>query len=106
MRFDSQWMAAMRVLDFERAWAVNDQLFRSASVAEEDKHSGPRHFQRIWRGGSLQEARGLVRCYHRLRDTLQFIPFAAPLRRIARGGIVWWQPALPWLLATLGGGNR
>jgi hypothetical protein len=106
MRFDSQWMAAMRVLDFERAWAVNDQLFRSASVAEGDKHSGPRHFQRIWRGESLQDARVLVRCYHGLGDTLQFIRFAAPLRRTAREVIVWCQPDLLGLVATVVGVDR
>src|SRR3954452_19735632 len=106
MRFDSEWMAAMRELDFERAWAVNDQLFRSASVAEGDKHSGPRHFQRIWRGESLQDARVLVRCYHGLGDTMQFIRFGAPLRKIAREVVVWGQPPLLPLLATAPGVDR
>jgi hypothetical protein len=47
-----------------------------------------------------------VRCYHGLGDTIQFIRFAAPLRKIAREVVVWGQPALLPLLATAPGVDR
>jgi hypothetical protein len=47
-----------------------------------------------------------VRCYHGLGDTVQFIRFAAPLRRIAEEVIVWAQPKLLPLVATAAGVDR
>jgi hypothetical protein len=44
-----------------------------------------------------------VRCYHGLGDTVQFIRFVAPLRRIARQATVWVQPKLMSLIATARG---
>jgi hypothetical protein len=96
----------MRAHDLERAWQVNDQLFRSQAALDGDKHAGPRHFQRIWRGEALQDARVLVRCYHGLGDTLQFIRFATPLRRIAREVVVWCQPELLGLVGRVSGVDR
>jgi hypothetical protein len=48
----------------------------------------------------------LVRCYHGLGDTVQFIRFAAPLRKIAAEVIVWAQPPLVALLRTAEGVDR
>src|SRR5690606_11292785 len=67
------------------------------------KHEGPRHLQTIWDGRPLRGRRVLVRCYHGLGDTIQFIRFAAPLRAIARHVIVWVQPKLLPLIATVAG---
>jgi hypothetical protein len=63
----------------------------------------PRHLQYVWTGAPLAGKRVLVRCYHGLGDTLQFIRFAAPLREIAREVIVWVQPELLELVATAPG---
>jgi len=104
---EAQRMAVMRANDFERAWLINDEVRRRGTGGfDREKHQGPRHCQRIWRGEPLQDARVLVRCYHGLGDTLQFIRFAAPLRRIARQVMVWCQPELCGLVADVTGVDR
>src|SRR4051812_14557401 len=91
---DSAWTAAMRAGDFERAWTINALDLAGRVAANLPKHEGPRHLQHIWRGEPLEGARVLVRCYHGLGDTIQFIRFAAPLRCVAREVVVWAQPEL------------
>ena len=48
----------------------------------------------------------LVRCYHGLGDTAQFIRYAEPLRAVAAEVIVWAQPSLCDLVATAAGVDR
>src|SRR3954449_9029233 len=105
-RMRDDWTAAMRAHDFGRAWEINDRDLAQRIAAGDPKHRGPRHLQHIWRGEPLQDARVLVRCYHGLGDTLQFIRFAAPLRRIARQVMVWCQPELCGLVADVTGVDR
>jgi hypothetical protein len=66
----------------------------------------PCHEQYIWNGASLADKQVLVRCYHGLGDTIQFIRFAAPLHRIARHVTVWAQAELLPLIATAPGVDR
>jgi hypothetical protein len=98
----NEWVAAMRAGDFERAWAITDSDLALADFVR-DKHEGPRHQQRIWRGEALHGKRVLVRCYHGLGDTVQFIRFAKPLREIAREVVVWCQPELVTLVSRVEG---
>lgn len=101
-----QWTAAMRSQDLRWAWRIGDQVLRERPPSGNQKHTGPRHLQRIWEGKPLENARVLVRCYHGLGDTIQFIRFAAPLRRIAREVIVWCQPELLPLVSRIPHVNR
>ncbi|HYW06437.1 MAG TPA: glycosyltransferase family 9 protein, partial [Longimicrobium sp.] len=64
----------------------------------------PRHLQPVWNGDPVDGKRVLVRCYHGLGDTIQFIRFA-PLLRAAEV-VVWAQPALIPLLRTARGIDR
>jgi hypothetical protein len=97
-----EWVAAMRAGDFARAWEISDSdLARADAVPA--KHEGPRHLQRIWRGEPLAGRRVLVRCYHGLGDTIQFARFLSPLRTVAGRVIVWCQPELMPLIATVEG---
>jgi hypothetical protein len=48
----------------------------------------------------------LVRCYHGLGDTIQFVRFAKPLRLLAREVILWVQPELVELLRHVEGVDR
>jgi hypothetical protein len=105
-RIEGEWSAAMRAHDFARAWAVNERDLARRIAENRPKHEGPRHLQQIWRGEPLAGARVLVRCYHGLGDTLQFVRFAAPLRRIAGEVIVWAQPELLPLVAQAEGVDR
>ena len=100
------WSAAMRAGDFERAWEISDRVLRRRVASGETCWHWPRHLQFIWSGVPLTGQRVLVRCYHGLGDTIQFIRFAAALREIAREVLVWAQPALLPLVATADGVDR
>ncbi|MFL6796702.1 MAG: hypothetical protein ACJ8F3_04750 [Xanthobacteraceae bacterium] len=103
---DDPWMAAMRRGDFTGAWAISDALLHERLRRGERPHVGPRHLQWIWNGEPLIGKRVLVRCYHGLGDTVQFVRFAAPLRALAKEVIVWAQPPLVPLVATAAGVDR
>jgi hypothetical protein len=88
----SAWMRHMRAGDFTRAWEVSDEVLRRRAGHTCDHL--PRHFQWVWNGESLAGKRILIRCYHGLGDTIQFIRYARLVRQIARRVIVWAQPEL------------
>lgn len=98
------WAEAIRAGDFARAWMINDRDL--LEIAHPPKHTGPRHLQRIWRGEDLKEKHVLVRCYHGLGDTIQFLRFMSPLRAIARSVTLWCQPELLPLVAGAAGVDR
>lgn len=95
------WLHHMRRGDFEAAWLVSDAVLRSRAGVP--CWHLPRHEQYLWDGGDLAGRRVLVRCYHGLGDTLQFVRYAPLLRRKAAGVLVWVQPALLPLVRTVGG---
>jgi len=92
----------MRTGDWEAAWRVSDRLSLRRRH-ERLGHPLPRHLQSVWNGESLAGKRVLVRCYHGLGDTIQFIRFIAPLRRRADNVILCAQPQLLPLLDTVPG---
>ena len=98
------WFALMRRGDFAAAWRLTD-----ADVA---RRRGvpcwhlPRHEQYAWDGSPLTGERVLVRCYHGLGDTVQFIRYAPLLRAVAAEVIVWAQPALLPLVERVPGVDR
>lgn len=94
-------MRHMRSGDFAAAWRVSDEVLRSRRG--QSCASLPRHYQWIWNGGPLQGKRVLIRCYHGLGDTIQFIRYAPLVRQVARHVTVWAQPPLVPLLATVAG---
>jgi hypothetical protein len=98
------WTEAMRAGDFERAWAISDRDLMM--LAYPPKHTGPRHLQRIWRGEALVGKHVLVRCYHGLGDTIQFLRFMRPLRDLARSVTVWCQGELLPLVERVAGVDR
>lgn len=93
-----QWIAAMLDGAFERAWEVSDRVLRQRrgqSCADL-----PHHLRWVWDGTPLVGRRVLVRCYHGLGDTLQFIRFIPQVAAVARTVIVEAQPALLPLLRS------
>jgi hypothetical protein len=100
------WTSALRAGSFERAWRISDLSLRDYCASGAAKHTGERHLQRIWRGEDLAGKRVLVRCYHGLGDTIQFIRLAKPLRAVASEVIVWAQPELIPLLRGAEGVDR
>jgi len=95
------WMHHMRRGAFAEAWVKSDADLKSR-VGKPCWHL-PRHFQYIWNGTSLTGKRVLVRCYHGLGDTIQFIRYAPLLQAMATEVIVWAQaPLIPLLKTVLG----
>ncbi len=98
------WMRHMRAGEWEAAWRVSDRV--RASHAGQPCWHLPRHEQRVWDGTPLDSRRVLVRCYHGLGDTLQFIRYAPLVKRVAAEVVVWAQPTLLPLLRTAAGIDR
>lgn len=96
----------MRRGDFEGAWRVSDRIMRQRQSMASCEWQKPRHLQQIWSGQPLTAKRVLVRCYHGLGDTIQFIRFLQPLRDIAAEVSVWVQPELVDLVETAEGADR
>ena len=95
------WLCHMRQGNFDAAWDCADKTLRLRN-GKPCWHL-PRHFQYIWNGDSLQGKRVLVRCYHGLGDTIQFIRYARLVKAIAKQVIVWVHPKLIPLLKTVEG---
>lgn len=95
------WMYHMRQGNFEAAWRKSDSDLQ-ARAGKPCWHL-PRHFQYIWDGTPLAGKRVLVRCYHGLGDTIQFIRYIPLLKEIATEVIVWTQAPLLPLLQTVDG---
>src|SRR5919199_2132159 len=92
------WMGAARAGDFARAWAIADHALALRGHAT--CWHLPRHEQWVWDGRPLVGRRVLVRCYHGLGDTIQYARF---LPELPGQVVVWAQPDLLGLLATLPG---
>ncbi len=97
------WLRCARAGDFEAAWRVSDRILARGRLRD---HTAARHHQQVWDGSPLEGRRVLIRCYHGLGDTVQFIRFAPLVKRVAREVIVWAQPALLDLLAGVAGIDR
>ena len=100
----AQWLAHMRRGELESAWAVSDEVMRRRGGAS---HAHlPRHEQPVWDGTPVAGRRVLVRCYHGLGDTIQFIRYTALLHDVAPHVTVWAQPELLPILRTARGIDR
>jgi hypothetical protein len=88
----------MRVGDFAGAWAASDA---ARSRRNGGDPTAPRHLQSVWDGSPLDGHRVLVRCYHGLGDTIQFARYFRLVKARSRELIVWAQPTLLPLLATM-----
>lgn len=98
------WMRHMRRGDWTGAWRVSDRILAARGGVRD--WTLPRHLQAVWDGTPLHGRRVLVRCYHGLGDTLQFIRYAPLVGAIAAELTVWAQPALIPLLRTMPGIGR
>lgn len=94
----------MRHGQFSLAWQVSNAVLRQRAGLS--CYHLPRHLQYLWDGTSLENKRVLVRCYHGLGDTIQFIRYMPLLKAIAPQVTVWAQPTLIPLLLTVEGIDR
>jgi hypothetical protein len=100
------WTAAMERGEFLAAWQVSDAILLRRQVQRIDCSRWPRHEQFIWNGAPFTGRRVLVRCYHGLGDTLQFVRLLPLLRAQARQVTLWVQPPLLELLRGVAGADQ
>jgi Glycosyltransferase family 9 (heptosyltransferase) len=94
------WTEAMLDGAFEQAWAISDAVMlqrRGQSCADL-----PYHLRWVWDGTPLTGRDVLVRCYHGLGDTLQFMRFVPQLLAVAQSVAVEAQPELLRVLRGIG----
>src|SRR5205085_784160 len=94
------WMSRMRTGDFEGAWQISDEVLADRRGLR--CNDRPRHEQWVWHGEPLR-GNVLIRCYHGLGDTIQFIRYAPVVRRMAQRVSVEAQPELLSLVRTVAG---
>jgi hypothetical protein len=83
--------------DFESAWKFSDQTERAR--LREKPVDLPRHLRRVWNGDSVDGRRVVVRCYHGLGDTIQFVRYVPMLsRRAAHLTVECQSKLLPLLM--------
>src|SRR5262249_5678843 len=103
----NEWMRRMRCGDWEAAWRISDRIHEKRRGLEpRDTVTGhwlPRHLQWVWDGSPLEGKRVLVRCYHGLGDTIQFVRFVSLLKPGAAHITVLGQAQLLPLLETVAG---
>ena len=96
------WERAVRRGDFARAWRINDLVLARRRETPDDPRL-PYHLRVIWDGRSFGGKDVLVRCYHGLGDTLQFVRFLPSLRlRAARVTLEVQAQLLPLLRGSPG----
>ena len=100
---DFGWMSHMLRGDFESAWRLADADRDGAAAPGSPAADWPRHMRPVWDGGGLSGTHVLVRCYHGLGDTIQFVRYLPLLAE--RAALVWIeaQPELIGLLRSLPG---
>lgn len=100
----SEWVAAMRTERYADAWALAAQTLAERDHATRDDPTLPYHRRWVWDGRPLDGRHVLVRCYHGLGDTIQFLRFLPPLAARAASVTVEIQPSLCRLAATVARG--
>jgi hypothetical protein len=96
----SEWTSTMRDGDYERAWALAAQQREAAKQSGQrpDDPRLPYHMRWVWDGREVDGRNVIVRCYHGLGDTIQFLRFLPELHRRADGVTLEIQPRLMPLL--------
>ncbi len=96
----------MRRGDLAAAWRIADAVLAARDPATRDDPRLPYHLRWVWDGRPLAGRRVVVRCYHGLGDTLQFVRFLPALRAAAACVTLEVQPELFTLLERAEGADR
>jgi len=100
---ESRWKDCMLRGDYEAAWRLSDAVLASRAPDDFNRPWTPYHTRCVWNGTPLPGRRVLVRCYHGLGDTLQFVRYAPVLRRLCPWvGVEAQEELLPLLAGTPG----
>jgi hypothetical protein len=88
------WTHAIRAGDHERAWAYCERQAQARDPKLSDDPRLPYHLRWVWDLAKLDGCDVLVRCYHGLGDTIQFLRFLPELKRRAASVTLEIQPSL------------
>jgi hypothetical protein len=103
---DFAWMSHMLRGDFTAAWELADQDRERRQRAAMNCADWPRHLRPVWDGVRLDGRRVLVRCFHGLGDTIQFVRYVPLLAERARSVSLEVQPELLELVSSVPGIRR
>ncbi|HEX6979195.1 MAG TPA: ADP-heptose--LPS heptosyltransferase [Alphaproteobacteria bacterium] len=101
-----RWVGAMLLGAYATAWTVCDEVLARRRREDFNRRDQPFHLRHVWDGSSLDGRDVLVRCYHGLGDTIQFLRYLPMLRRRAASVTVQAVPALHGLLCRAPGIDR
>lgn len=96
----------MRAENFALAWSIAEALDAQRDPATRDDPAQPYHRRWVWDGSDLAGRHVLVRCYHGLGDTIQFLRYLPHLRRIAASVVLEIPPRLVPLIDGAGLADR
>ena len=96
----------MRRGDLATAWQIADAALAARDPAVRDDPTVPYHLRWVWDGRGLAGRNVVVRCYHGLGDTLQFVRFLPALRALAARVTLETQPELFTLLQHVAGADH
>ena len=94
-----RWVCFMKLGEFELAWQETDKTEAHRGVHPQPADL-PVHLQRVWDGSPIGGRRVLVRCFHGLGDTIQFIRYIPRLNKLAVSVTVQAQSSLLPLFAA------
>jgi hypothetical protein len=97
------WMSRMMVGDFESAWRVSDEVLARRKMGRARCDHLPLHLRWVWNGSPLGGDSVLVRCYHGLGDTLQFLRYVPLLKRFCRTVMIEVDPSAVDLAGSVPG---
>jgi hypothetical protein len=103
---EREWFAAMRRGDYGSAWDVSAAMLARRDPKGCDDCAVPYHCRWVWNGAPLKGRDVLVRCYHGLGDTIQFLRYLPPLASQAASVTLEVQPPLLPLLLNFPGIDR
>jgi hypothetical protein len=99
-----EWIQHARRGEFPQAWKASERILQRHRANPD--FTRPRHMQSVWTGEPLDGKRVLIRCYHGLGDTIQFIRYVPHVRALAREVVVWAPAPLIPLLKSVSGIDR
>ena len=95
------WRGYVRAGAFEDAWRISDRVLAERRGVCCDHL--PLHQRWLWDGQPIADKPALIRCYHGLGDTIQFIRYLPMVKKVSPRVEIVVQPELEALARTVAG---
>ena len=93
-----RWLSYMMAGEFEWAWQESDRVLQARRMNGSTCLHLPEHQRWLWDGTPLAGRNVLIRCFHGLGDTVQFVRFLPQLRAVCRSVSILPQEELDGLI--------